>query len=89
MDQFISERIRTFGNRFRERVDQGLLDAALEWLDHGENGLAFELVCDLLAEYYISITRDEYDEMIRLAIDMGYNMEEDPFHLTSMEGLVE
>lgn len=84
----LPERIIVFGNRFKNRLEPWLVDAALQYIDFNEVELAFETICDHLADHYISITRDEYDEMMSIATDMGYGLGSER-NFTSLEGLVE
>ena len=88
MDLRLPERIVLFGNRFKNRLEPWLVDAALQYIYFNEVELAFEAICDHLADHYISITRDEYDEMMSIARDMGYDLGSGR-NFASLEGLVE
>ncbi|WP_158700494.1 MafI family immunity protein [Cronobacter malonaticus] len=49
-----------FGSLFCGRLDTGLLQNAISYVDHNERGLAFEKICDHLSEYDIPITKEKY-----------------------------
>ncbi|MFG0233434.1 MafI family immunity protein [Achromobacter sp. 413638] len=68
------DRIFLFGNRFINRMDTGLLEAALQYVDFDEAGLAFETLCDHICEYDILISQEEYVEAIDLALDMEFDI---------------
>lgn len=46
----MSEGIKAFGARFAGRVDAEKLRFAIEYVDYGESGLAFETICDYIVE---------------------------------------
>jgi hypothetical protein len=85
-----ADRILKFGEKFRARldsIDPVLLFGALEYVSHGEDSLAFEILCDHICEHRIPITNDEYNEAIKLASDMKFNLED--FSIKYLELLVE
>ncbi|WP_426337718.1 MafI family immunity protein [Pseudomonas aeruginosa] len=59
---------------------------ALDYVGYNEESLAFEVLCDHICEYDVSITDEEYREAVQLALDMGFDLEEGPFkHLKSLK----
>jgi len=72
-------RIFGFGNKFKGRLEDMRLEIALDYIDHNEWGLAFETLCDYLVEYNVSLSAEEYGEMIKLAKDMGLNLDNGNF----------
>lgn len=47
----ISNKLLKFGSKFSDRLDASLIDGAMNYISHGENRLAFEIMCDHLYEY--------------------------------------
>jgi hypothetical protein len=81
-----ANRIVKFGKKFQGRLDSTLLQGALDYVGYNEEGLAFEVLCDHICEYDVSITGDEYSEAIQLAMDMGFDLKEGPFkHLKGLK----
>jgi len=72
-------RILEFGNKFKGRLEDMRLEVALDYIDYNEWGLAFETLCDYLVEYNVSLSAEEYGEMIKLAKDMGLNLDNGNF----------
>ena len=58
------------GRKFVDRMDPGLLEAALQYVDFGENALAFETLCDHMCEYDIPISVEEYRTVLKLVAAM-------------------
>jgi hypothetical protein len=80
-----ADRIVKFGERFQGRLEPALLQGALDYVGYGEESLAFEILCDHICEYDVSINDEEYAEAIQLALDMGFSLEEGPFkHLKGL-----
>lgn len=74
-----ADRIVKFGARFEGRLNADLLKGALDYVAYSEEGLAFEILCDYICEYDVSITDEEYSEAVKLAQDLGLNMGEGAF----------
>jgi len=68
-------RIMGLCEKFKNRFEGIWVETVLGYIEHGENSLAFEELCYYFAEYDISLSLDEYDEMVRLAEDMEFDME--------------
>lgn len=67
-------------------MEAGLLQGALDYVAYNEEGLAFEILCDHICEFDISITDDEYQEAVRLITDLGFDLDEGPFkHLVGLK----
>ncbi|WP_153789216.1 MafI family immunity protein [Pseudomonas sp. EMN2] len=78
-------RIIKFGNKFDGRLDADLLQGALDYVAYNEEGLAFEILCDHICEFDISITGEEYQEAVRLITDLGLDLDDGPFkHLAGL-----
>jgi len=69
-----ANRILEFGNKFKGRLDALWLESALDYIDYNEEGLAFDTLYTYLSEYDICLSKEEYDEMIKLAKDMGFDL---------------
>ncbi|UUC49768.1 MafI family immunity protein [Pseudomonas citronellolis] len=81
-----ADRIVKFGARFEGRLNAGLLKGALDYVAYNEESLAFEILCDHICEYDVSITDEEHSEAVKLARDLGLNMDEGPFkHLLGLK----
>ncbi|WP_299256947.1 MafI family immunity protein [uncultured Kushneria sp.] len=81
-----AERIVKFGEKFWGRLEFTILQGALDYVEYNEESLAFEILCDHICEYDVSITDEEYREAIQLALDMGFDLKEGPFnHLKGLK----
>lgn len=81
-----ADRIIKFGEKFEGRLNSDLLQGALDYVAHSEESLAFEILCDHICEYDISITDEEYREAVLLILDMGLDLDEGPFkHLLGLK----
>ncbi|AXA70498.1 hypothetical protein CE205_07635 [Achromobacter insolitus] len=80
-----SDRTIKFGNKFKGTIGSSLLRGALDYIPYNEESLAFETLCDHVCEYDVVITNEEYMEAIRLASDMGLDLQEGLFkHLAEL-----
>jgi len=66
----LDEKIKYFGSLFKNRLDNELLQDAMNYVDHGERRLAFETVCDHLSEYEVPINKGEYDLAILICNEL-------------------
>jgi hypothetical protein len=82
----IAERISQFGNVYRGRLDQEVLDYALDYINFGEWTIAFETVCDHLCDGDIPITQQEYDEILNIARELKCDLKAGRFKY--LEGLI-
>lgn len=81
-----ADRIIKFGRKFEGRLDSDLLQGALDYVAYNEESLAFEVLCDHICEYDISITDEEYNEAVQLILDIGLDLDEGPFkHLLGLK----
>ncbi|TSD76841.1 MafI family immunity protein [Pseudomonas sp. KBS0710] len=81
-----ADRIIRFGKKFEGRLNSDLLQCALDYVAYSEENLAFEILCDHICEYDISITDEEYREAVLLILDMGLDLDEGPFkHLLGLK----
>ncbi|WP_248768908.1 MafI family immunity protein [Pseudomonas sp. MWU12-2345] len=81
-----ADRIIKFGKKFEGRLNSDLLRNALDYVAYSEESLAFEILCDHICEYDISIADEEYREAVLLVLDMGLDLDEGPFkHLQGLK----
>lgn len=81
-----ADRIIEFGKKFKGRLNSDLLQGALDYVAYNEEALAFEILCDHICEYDISITDEEYKEAVLLVLDMGLDLRAGPFkHLPGLK----
>lgn len=60
---------------FEGRLSNSLLSFAAEYLDHGEYCLALETLCDYLCEEDVVLSDSEYQELLRLGLLVGANLD--------------
>lgn len=82
----LDEKIKYFGSLFKNRLDNELLQDAMNYVDHGERRLAFETVCDHLSEYEVPINRGEYDLAILICNEL--KMDADDISLRHLKALI-
>src|SRR5213592_4038066 len=58
--------VLAFGEVFRGRLPDDVLDDALEYVGFSEPLLAVEILADQLGEYDVRVTRDEWECLARL-----------------------
>ncbi|QWA31196.1 MafI family immunity protein [Pseudomonas sp. RC3H12] len=81
-----ADRIIKFGKKFEGRLNSDLLQGALDYVAYSEEGLAFEILCDHICEYDVSISDEEYREAVLLVLDMGLDLGKGPFkHLLGVK----
>lgn len=56
-----------------------VLQTALGYVGYNGESIAFEILCDYICEYDISIMEEEYNEAVRLVLDIGLDLGEGPF----------
>lgn len=66
----LDKKIVFFGDLFKGRLDNEMLQDAIGYVGHGERGLAFETICDHLSEYEVPISQSEYDLAINICNDL-------------------
>ena len=82
----LDKKIKDFGGLFRDRLDNELLQDAINYVDYDERGLAFETICDHLSEYEVSINKDEYDLAIKICNEL--KMDQNNISLQHLKELV-
>lgn len=67
----VNDRIKELGNLIKCRLDPELVDYALDYINHSENVLAFETLCDHIADFDVKITKDEYKKVLDIVEILG------------------
>jgi len=71
----IDKEIIKFGEGLKDRLDPSLIDFALDYISHSEVILAFETICDYIADYEIKIRKDEYQKIIDIVNNLGLEID--------------
>ncbi|WP_374258627.1 MafI family immunity protein [Yokenella regensburgei] len=71
----INDKIRSLGEGLKDRLDPSLVDFALDYIWFSENVLAFETLCDHIADYDVVISKDEYTKVLKIANDLGLEID--------------
>ncbi|TNH41443.1 MULTISPECIES: MafI family immunity protein [Photorhabdus] len=72
----VNKKIRLLGEGLKDRLEPSLVDYDLEYINHSENVLAFETLCDHIADYDVEITKDEYNQIIKIVNDLSLEIDE-------------
>ncbi|MFS9435519.1 MafI family immunity protein [Citrobacter sp. C348] len=71
----INDKIRSLGEGLKDRLDPSLVDFALDYIGFSESVLAFETLCDHIADYDVVISKDEYTQVLKIANDLGLEID--------------
>jgi hypothetical protein len=71
----VNDRIRDLGNSLKDRLDPELVDYDLDYINHSENVLAFEMLCDHIADYDIKISNNEYKKILEIVDLLNLNLD--------------
>lgn len=71
----INNKIRALGEGLKDRIDASIIDFDLEYIEHSENVLAFEMLCDHIADYDAVITKDEYNQIINIVNELNLKID--------------
>ncbi|WP_034350132.1 MafI family immunity protein [Herbaspirillum sp. GW103] len=74
-----SEKIKDFACRISGKLEDELLEGALNYLDHNEEALAIEILCDHLIEYDVPLSQDDLSFLKSILIAMNFNILMPPF----------
>lgn len=70
----VNDRIRLLGEKLKNRINADFVDYALDFVDHNENVLALETLCDQIADMEVDITQEEYCQILGLVADLRLKM---------------
>ncbi|APH57497.1 Hypothetical protein GbCGDNIH6_7262 [Granulibacter bethesdensis] len=76
MTMEIIQRIYDLGEKLRGRLEQWKIDSALEYIEHNESLLAFEMLCDHIGDDGVLISSDEFREIINIGSSPGMKLSE-------------
>ncbi len=68
--------IKEFGNFLKDRIDPELIDYALDYINHSENVLAFETLCDHISDFDVKISVDEYNKVLHIVYLHGLDLDD-------------
>jgi len=63
-------RVLELSKKFKGRLEDECFEVLLSNINYDDWWLAFEMLCDFIADFDVSISTEEYDEIMRLAEDM-------------------
>lgn len=68
----INDCIRELGNLVKDRLDPEIVDYDLDYINHSENVLAFETLCDHLSDFNVKLNENEYEKILNIvkALDL-------------------
>ena len=69
-----SEALMSLGRSFMGRLPDARLQLAMGYIDFGEEPLALETLCECLCDEVVSISRDEYDEVVRINQSLSWRL---------------
>ncbi|UNK22924.1 MafI family immunity protein [Yersinia intermedia] len=67
----IDDKIRSLGEGLKDRLDPSLIYFALDYIEFSESILAFETLCDHIADHDVVISNNEYTQVLKIANDLG------------------
>lgn len=73
------EELRQLMDIFVGKIDKFHIDAVKEYIDHGENALALETLCDFLGDCGVVLSAFEYEEVSRLGALLDLDVEDSRF----------
>jgi len=71
----INEEIIKLGEGLKGRLDPSIIDFALDYINYSESLLAFETLCDHIADYDVKVSDDEYEKVILIANKLGLEID--------------
>ena len=74
-----AEKIKEFADRISGKLEDDLLQGALNYVDHNEVPLAIEILCDHLIEYEVHLSQEDLSFLKSILIDMKINIFDPPF----------
>ena len=67
----INEEIIKLGEGLKDRLDPSIID----YINYSESLLAFETLCDHIADYDVKVSDDEYEKVILIANKLGLEID--------------
>lgn len=75
----LEEELRQLANVFVGKLDDFQIDAVKDYVDHGENPLALEMLCDFLGDHGVVLSAFEYQEITRLGVLLNLDINDARF----------
>lgn len=72
----ISNKIKVLGEGLKGRLEPEIVDYDLDYINHSESILAFETLCDHIADYDIVITKDEYEQIVHIVKELNLELDD-------------
>ena len=72
----ISNKIKVLGEGLKGRLEPEIVDYDLDYINHSESILAFETLCDHIADYDIVITKDEYEQIVHIVKELNLEFDD-------------
>lgn len=72
----VKNKISRLGEGLKDRLDPSIIDYDLEYIDNAEIVLAFETLCDHIADYDVKITQDEYEQIVNIVNELKLDLNE-------------
>ena len=73
------EELYQLANLFVGKLNEFHIQAVKEYVDHGENSLALEILCDLLGDHGVVLSTFEYQELTRLGVLLNLDVNDARF----------
>ena len=73
------EDLRRLVNMFAGKLNEFHIDAVKEYVDHGENTLALEMLCDFLGDHGVVLSTFECQEITRLGVLLNLDINDARF----------
>lgn len=67
----IDKNIIDLGNSLKDRLDEKLINSALEYIDFSERGLAFDTLCDYIEDFNIELTGKENLKLLNIIKELN------------------
>lgn len=67
----IDKNILDLGNSLKDRLDEKLINSALEYIDFSERGLAFDTLCDYIEDFNIELTGKENLKLLNIIKELN------------------
>jgi hypothetical protein len=71
----INNKIKVLGEGLKGRLEPEIVDYDLDYINHSESILAFETLCDHIADYDIVITKDEYEQIVNIVKELNLELD--------------
>ncbi|WP_392551274.1 MafI family immunity protein [Orbus wheelerorum] len=84
----VNDRIKQLGNSIKDRLEPELVDYALDYINHSENILAFETLCDHIADFDVKLNDVEYQKVLKIVELLGLDLNNRYLYIKPINQLV-